>query len=121
MVVPLGPGLDSVKKLEMQVAIARGLEGPLKDVIADASEEDEEAGPDEVGEAGSVAQEEGALGVLAEQVGDLASVGLDGFPGLLTAPFARQLVERLERRVGEVLVIGNWFNYFTCVFVNVPV
>ena len=29
---------------------------------------------------------------------------------------ARQLVERLERRVGEVLVVGNWFNYFTCVF-----
>ena len=34
---------------------------------------------------------------------------------------ARQLLERLERRVGEVLVIGNWFNYFTCVFEDLRV
>ena len=78
----------------MQVPVAGTLQALLEDIVADPAEEDEEAAPDEVGVAGRLAEEEGALRILPEEVGDLAEEGRGGGPGRVAALLARELVER---------------------------
>lgn len=95
MIIPLSPRLHSLKELQVQLAVARGIDQLLEDIVADALEEDEEASPDEVGEAGRGAEEEGALGALLPQQGRrLPQVRGGGLERRVAALLPRQLVQR---------------------------
>lgn len=90
MIIALVPWSSCFKKILMKLTVTTDLVDAL-DVLV-ALEEDQEAGPDKVGIAGSFAQEERAIRVFLKKSLDLIQNRLGGIPRLLATFLPVQLV-----------------------------